>query len=121
MKDSPGGLAGMKDSGHRDLRGPVHAWGGCRVNPGPMWRDCPLGSQYNLGWELAAPAPGGVMGLASVPPQKTRLAAPLSCPLPTRYTNTQWPSCQIGLSEPQKFAINISCFKQHCLNNSNEI
>lgn len=32
-----------------------------------------------------------------------------------------WPSCQIRPLEPWMFAINISCFKQHCLNNTYKI
>ena len=86
----------MKDSGQRELRGPVYSWGGCRANPGPVWRDSPPGVPVESGVKLAAPAPGGVVGLASVPLQETRLAAPLSCPLPTRYTTRSGPVARYG-------------------------
>lgn len=79
------GSAGMKDSGQRELRGPVYSWGGCRANPGPVWRDSPPGVPVESDVELAAPAPGGVMGLASVSLQETCLAGTAVLSLPTRY------------------------------------
>lgn len=54
-------------------------------------------------------------------PQETVLPAPTSWALSARPISTQWPNCQIWLSEPWISAINGSCFKRHRLNDTYEI
>jgi len=105
----------------KNLRGSASSRSGCWLSPSPLCRGCPPRAAPESGVGAGAPAPGRLVGFASLPALR-RLVSQHPCPMPSPPgTHTQWPSCQIQLSEPRIFAINISCVKQHCRNNTYEI